>query len=109
MYFGKDHTPRCDEVCTNCGNTDCIDHPGHAKTIRLDWEGPPKKCAFCGAEFIPTSPAQRYCAPEDNPECDYQRTVSKMTPLQYIRFHGYNSKEDFIRDMGQDAWDAIRK
>lgn len=109
MYFGHDHNPSCDENCTNCGNTGCLDHPRRTKALRDDWEGEPRKCAFCGETFIPTKPAQRYCSPEENPECDYERAVNRMTPLQYVRFHGYRTKEDFIRDNGQDAWDAIQK
>ncbi len=108
MYFGKDHTPSCDEVCSNCAHTQCLDHPDFVKARRLDWEGEPRECAFCGKTFIPTSPAQRYCSPGDDPDCDTQRFLSSLTPLQYIRYAGYRNKEEFIRDNGQDAWEAIR-
>lgn len=59
MYFGPDHKPSCDEVCTNCSNTACPHHPGHAKAKRLGWEGEPRTCAFCGKTFIPTSPKNK--------------------------------------------------
>ena len=108
MYFGPDHHPVCDEVCTNCDYTSCVDNPHHKDGRIFPDDYPPKKCAVCGENFIPTSPGQKYCSPEENPECDYERTVSKMTPLQYIRFHGYKTKEEFINDQGEDAWQAIQ-
>ncbi len=109
MYFGPDHHPSCDEDCGNCGYTRCIDHPQHARARRLDWEGEPRKCAFCRQTFIPTSPAQRYCSREENPACEDERFFSSLSPMQFIRFHGYKSKEEFIKDLGKDAWNAIQK
>ena len=109
MYFGKDHTTSCDENCSNCRNVNCLDHPDHARAERLQWEGAPRKCAFCGSVFTPTSPAQRYCSREENPACDDERFLSSLSPLQYIRFAGYRSKKEFIADMGPDAWAAVCK
>lgn len=109
MYFGPDHSPSCDEVCTNCAHTVCIDHPDHARAKHLEWEGEPRTCAFCGQTFIPTSPAQRCCPREENPACDDERFFSSLSPMQLIRFHGYSSKEEFIKDNGQDAWETLQK
>lgn len=109
MYFGPNHSPPCDEDCSNCDNTRCLDHPRHKDAERREREYPPKACAYCGQPFTPTSPGQRYCSREDNPECDTLRFLDSLTPLQYIRFHGYRSKKEFIAEQGNDAWLALQK
>lgn len=109
MYFGLDQKPSCDEVCDNCTYTPCLHNPNHRESRRKNWEGEPRKCAYCGQTFIPTSPAQRYCSREENPACDDYRYLDSLSPLQYIRFHGYKTKKEFIKDQGLDAWDAIQR
>ncbi len=46
---------------------------------------------------------------EENPACDDERFFSSLSPIQFIRFHGYSSKDEFIKDNGQDAWETLQK
>lgn len=108
MYFGPDNTPSCDEVCTDCTHTQCLDHPNHKEWEKENKEYPQKICPWCGMTFTPTSPAQKYCSREENPACEDTRYLDGLSALQFIRFHGYKSKQEFIRDLGQDAWDALQ-
>lgn len=101
-------TFKCDENCPRCTYIACVEHPNHKSWEREEREYPPKKCAYCGEEFIPTSPAQKYCSRNENPACDDQRFFDSLSPMAFIRFHGYRNKEEIIREHGTDAWAAIQ-
>ena len=109
MYFGLDQTPPCDENCLDCTYTKCVENPQYKSSKKHPEDYPTKTCAFCGQKYIPTSPGQIYCSSEENPECEYERFVSRLTPLGFIKFHGYRNKKEFIAEQGLDAWQALQK
>lgn len=39
MYFGPDHSPSCDEVCTNYSNTLCLEKPLYTSFVIINAEG----------------------------------------------------------------------
>ena len=42
------------------------------------------RCEHCGKKFIPSSPNQKYCGPE-NPSCHTNRTDSKMANGMWVK------------------------
>lgn len=61
------------------------------------------------ADLHPYQPRTAYCSREENPACDDERFFSSLSPMQFIRFHGYKSKKEFIREQGADTWEALQK
>lgn len=99
-------TGHCDEICSNCLYTTCIEHPDHnkinGKELKLD-----VVCKVCGRLFDQEEPRQTICSAECQIIWDEQHE-EKISALTWIKHRGYKNKTEFIKDWGKETWKAIQ-
>ena len=105
MGYNND-TGHCDEVCSNCTYRTCVEHPEHNKSngneLKTD-----VVCKVCGGVFDQEEPRQTICSSECQAIWDIQQE-DRISALTWIRRRGYKNKTEFIKEWGEETWNAIQ-
>ena len=99
-------TGHCDEICGNCTYTTCVEHPQHNKhkghELKFD-----VICKVCGKPFDQEVYRQTICSEECQAIWDEQHE-EKISAITWIKHRGYKNKTEFIKDWGEETWNAIQ-
>lgn len=99
-------TGKCDEVCSNCTYTNCVEHPCYKSCgehkLKTD-----VRCKVCGQLFDQEVYGQTICSEECQAIWDEQHD-KKISALTWIKHRGYRNKTEFIEDWGKETWEAIQ-
>lgn len=98
-------TGRCDEQCSGCTYTRCVEHPRHGtKDDDGAFEGKDIVCPNCGETFTQEEKGQRFCSLQ----CQEEFSDGSVSALTWIRRRGYKGKKDFVADWDEETWRAIQ-